>query len=134
MKPFVVLLQSATHSERLNDVTSFVGEDDSGSFGLLAGHARMMTYLNFGLARLRYSSGDTEYLALPGGLLYFADNELRVTTRQYSRSRDYDEILDILDRELTIQENSLRSIKDSLRRLDESILRKLLSLRVSGAS
>ena len=134
MKPFVVVLQSANRSERLSDVTSFVGEDESGSFGLLADHARMMTYLNFGLARLRYSSGDMEYLALPGGLLYFVNNELRVTTRQYSLSRDYDEILDILDRELTAQEHSLQSIKDSLRRLDESILRRLLSLRILGTS
>jgi F-type H+-transporting ATPase subunit epsilon len=134
MKPFVVLLHSATGSERLTDVTGFVGEDESGSFGLLANHARMMTYLNFGLARLRYSSGETEYLALPGGLLYFVNNEFRVTTRQYSRSRDYDQILDILDREMAAQEDSLRSIKDSLRRLDESILKRLLALKLLDVS
>ena len=34
-------------------MASFIGEDDSGSFGILAGHARMMTMLGFGLARFR---------------------------------------------------------------------------------
>ncbi len=38
--------------ERIDDVSSFVGEDDSGSFGLLARHDRFMTVLDFGLARL----------------------------------------------------------------------------------
>lgn len=46
-------LQSATQYERVDDVTSFVGEDGSGSFGILAGHARAMTLLSFGLARFR---------------------------------------------------------------------------------
>jgi F-type H+-transporting ATPase subunit epsilon len=134
MKTFAVELHSATSSERLTGVTSFAGEDESGSFGLLANHARMMTYLNFGLARLRYSSGETEYLALPGALVYFVNNELRITTRQYSRSRDYDEILGVLEREIAAEEDNLQSLRDSLRRLDESILRRLLTLRLGETS
>ena len=130
MNSFVVELHSATRSERLTGVTSFVGEDESGSFGLLANHARMMTHLNFGLARLCYSGGETEYLAMPGGLAYFVNNELRITTQQYSRSRDYDQILGILEREIAAEEEYLRSLRESLRRLDESILKRLLTLRL----
>lgn len=132
MRTFEVMLHSATSSERLTNVASFVGEDESGSFGLMANHSRMMTYLSFGLARLRYSSGETDYLALPGGLLYFVNDELRITTRQYSRSRDYDEVVAILDHEIAAQEEDLRSLKESLRRLDESMLKRLLTLRTWG--
>jgi F-type H+-transporting ATPase subunit epsilon len=131
MRTFVMRLDSATRCERIEHVASFVGEDSSGSFGIMAGHVRMITFLSFGLARFRRAGGETEYLALPGGLLYFVANELRISTRQYFRSRRYDEMAAILDRQLHEEEENLKAIKDSLRRLDESILRRLLTLRLS---
>ncbi len=124
-------LDSATRCERIENIASFVGEDRSGSFGIMAGHVRMITFLSFGLARYRLAGGETEYLALPGGLLYFVGNELRIGTRQYFRSQNYDEMAAILDRQLHEEEENLKAIKDSLRRLDESILRRLMTLRLS---
>ena len=76
MNTFHMNLQSTTQYERVEGVTSFIGEDESGSFGVLAGHARMMTLLRFGLARFRRLGEDWEYLALPGALAYFLDGEL----------------------------------------------------------
>lgn len=132
MREFSVLLHSSTSSERLGHVVSFVGEDSSGSFGILGGHARMITFLNFGLARLRYANGEVEYIALPGGLIYFLNDELRIATRQYFRSGDYDQMLNVLDTQLSIEEENLRGIRESLRRLDESILKRILTLRTLG--
>ena len=88
MKPFIMHVQSATQYERIEDVTAFVGEDLSGSFGILAGHQRLMTPLVFGLARFRVLDGDWQFLALPGGLLYFVGNELFLNTRRYLRDMD----------------------------------------------
>lgn len=131
MRTFVMHLNSAARSEAIDNVVSFVGEDGSGSFGIMAGHARMMAYLSFGLARFRRDDGETEYLAAPGGLLYFVGNELRISTRQYFRSSNYNEMVNILDRQLREEEENLKSIKESLRRLDEAILRRLVTLRLS---
>ena len=33
-----------------------------------------------------------EYLALPGGLAYFVDGQLYLSTRRYLRGKDYDEL------------------------------------------
>ena len=71
MNSFTMLLQDATRSEKIADVTSFVGEDASGSFGILAGHARMMASLVIGLARFRTGEDNWKYLALPGTGLIF---------------------------------------------------------------
>ena len=38
MNTFLVHLQSATQYERIENVVSFIAEDDSGSFGILPGH------------------------------------------------------------------------------------------------
>lgn len=44
MSTFVLHLQSSTQYERIENVIGVVGEDDSGSLGILAGNARMMCY------------------------------------------------------------------------------------------
>lgn len=130
VRPFVMRLDSASGCERIENVVSFVGADRSGSFGIMAGHARMLTFLSFGLARFRLAGGETEYLALPGGLLYFVANELRISTQRYFRSKDSSEMENVLDRELREEEENLKATRASLRRLDEGILRRLLTLRL----
>ena len=53
MNSFRIMLRDNSRSETIDGVVSFVAEDASGSFGLLAGHARIMTSLVFGLARFK---------------------------------------------------------------------------------
>ena len=134
MTQFVVHLQSATQYERIERVTMFVGEDASGSFGILAGHHRVMTPLQFGLARFRQDDGDWQFLALPGGLLYFVGNELFLNTRHYLRDRDYAKITKALEEQLRREEASLRELKDSLHRLEEEMFKRLWKLGRSRES
>jgi len=132
MNGFVVHLQSATQYERIDNVTSFVGEDDTGSFGILAGHARAMTLLTFGLARIRVGEGSWEYLALPGGLAYFVDGQLYVSTRRYVRGPDYNGLSIALRREIRAEEEALSEVKQSLRRLEEEMLKRLWKIGRGG--
>lgn len=132
MKPFALLLQDATRTERIESVTSFVGEDASGSFGILGGHARMMTALTFGLARFRIGAMPWTYLALPGGLLYFRDDELCICTRHYLIGDDYERISDALEEQLVAEEEQLRSMKDSLRQMEQAILKHLWEIGREG--
>ncbi|MDE2118991.1 MAG: F0F1 ATP synthase subunit epsilon, partial [Betaproteobacteria bacterium] len=71
MRTFTMHVQSATQYEHIEGVTSFVGEDESGSFGIRARHARMMTALSYGLARYQLQDSSWHYLAFPRGILYF---------------------------------------------------------------
>lgn len=125
MTSFTLHLQDARQYERIEGVTSFVGEDASGQFGLLAGHERMMTSLAFGLMRYRLDSGDWEYVAVPGGILYFIDNELFLSARSYYRDRDYQRITTLLDEQLKAEEETLQNIKQSLHRMEEEMLKRL---------
>jgi len=129
MSVFSIYLQSATQSEQIDNVVSFVGEDFSGSFGLLSDHARMMTCLKFGLARIIHSNDKEEYIALPGGVLYFVDNKLKIATRHYLRSYDYQQIVMDLDKQLRAEETDILNIKETLHRLDENVLKRLWELK-----
>jgi F-type H+-transporting ATPase subunit epsilon len=132
LKPFTLLLQDSGHSERIAGVTSFVGEDASGSFGILAGHARMMTALAFGLARFRIGKSRWRYLALPGGLLYFRDDQLAITTRHYLMDDDYDPISGTLQTQLVAEEEQLEAMKRSLRHMEQELLRHLWEMGREG--
>lgn len=125
MKSFVLHLQDSTHYERIDQVVSFVGQDDSGLFGILAGHVRMMTVLAFGLARYRTTDDRWHFLAVPRGLLYCVDNNLYLSARRYIRDDEYARISQALEEQLVAEETELRSIKDSVHRLEEEMFKRL---------
>lgn len=125
---FVLKLQDARRAERIPDVSAFVGQDRTGSFGILAGHARFMTSLTFGLARFRLAKDGWRYLALPGALLYFDDDVLTLSTRHYLMDDDYTRISAALSEELLAEEEALRGIKSSLHRMEEEALRRMWQL------
>ena len=132
MKTFILKLQDATRSEEITNVTSFVGESSSGSFGILAGHARMMTSLIIGLSRFRIGEDHWKYLALPGAVLYFNDNTLTLNTRRYLLDDDYMRISHALQQELLAEEEKLRSIKESLHYMEEEVLKRLWEMGRKG--
>ena len=134
MNSFVMQLQSATQVERIENVVSFIGEDASGSFGILPGHTRMMTLLVFGLARFRVFNQDWEFLALPGALAYFVEGQLSLSTRRYLRGKDYEHLSVALRDELQAEEEALREIKQSVRRLEEEMFRRLRKVKPSRES
>jgi F-type H+-transporting ATPase subunit epsilon len=125
MTAFTLLLQDATGAERIDGVEVFIGEDASGSFGILAGHARIMTTLVVGLARFRRGDSDWQYLAMPGAVLYFRDDTLALSTRRYLRDSDYLRISSALREQLLAEEEKLQTTRDSLRRMEESLLKHL---------
>lgn len=132
MTIFVLHLQSATQYERIEGVVSFVGEDSSGCFGILGGHERMVTILSFGLARFRTSDEVWHYLALPGAVLYFVEDQLYLSTRRYLRDTDYKRITSSLREQLLVEEERLRGLKESLRRLEEEMYKRLWKLKRSS--
>ena len=132
MNTFSLHLQSATQYERVENVISFVGEDDSGSFGILPRHARMMTLLAFGLARFRVAEQDWEYLAVPGAVAYFVSGHLYISTRHYLRGKDYETITAALREGLLTEEEALRTMKQSLRRLEEEMFKRLWKMKPTG--
>ena len=125
MKTFSLQLQDATRGERFEGVSVFVGEDDSGSFNILAGHGRMMTTLVMGLARFRRGTGAWQYLAMPGAVLYFYDDVLTLSTRRYLRDDDYSRISSALQEQLLAEEEQLQLTRESLHRMEASLLKRL---------
>lgn len=130
MNTFRVQLLGTDRGEAIDGVASFVGEDASGSFGLMAHHQRFMTVLAFGLARLTLADGSRQYLGLPGGLLYFVDNELRISTRRYLMGTDAAAIASVLAKEMLAEEQALALTRQKLHRLEAEMLQRMAQLDV----
>jgi F-type H+-transporting ATPase subunit epsilon len=129
MNQFVLKLFDATHEQRLTGVTSFVGEDASGSFGIQPNHARFMTTLVYGLARFRLGTEDWQYLALPGAVVYFNKNELMISTRHFLIDTDLERISTLLEQQLITEEENLHATRESLHRMEQAMLKRMLSLK-----
>jgi F-type H+-transporting ATPase subunit epsilon len=129
MKNFSIYLQSGTKTEEITDIISFTGTDESGSFGILADHARIMTCLKYGLAQFKRANGTIEYLVMPGAIVYFVANKLFITTRLYYRNMEYGEITKILLNQLAKEDQATVEVKTILKKLDESLMRKLWQMK-----
>ncbi|NVK40323.1 MAG: F0F1 ATP synthase subunit epsilon [Oceanospirillaceae bacterium] len=134
MNGFTLHLCATDGETRIEGVTSFVGEDASGSFGILAGRATLITSLVFGLAWFRSGDAPWQYLALPGALLHFTDNQLHLYTRRYLLDADYERISAQLQRQLLAEEQRLQSMKQSLRQMEDEVMRRLTELSQDQAS
>lgn len=122
---FTLCLLDTVHTTERDDVVSFVGEDASGSFGLMAGHERFATALVFGLARFRCADKAWHYVAMPGGVLYFANNKLTVSSRHFIVDRDHERISDVLHTQLLAEEQQLLSLKKSLHNMEGELFKRL---------
>ncbi|MEJ2515550.1 MAG: F0F1 ATP synthase subunit epsilon [Gammaproteobacteria bacterium] len=125
-------LESPRRYEKLEDVVSFVAEDGSGSFGILPGRERMLTVLEFGLARFRTRRGPWQYVAAPGAVVYMAEGELHFSTRHYVLGNDFETIHDALRDEIMEEEQALKEIKLSLQGLEEAMLKRLWEMGRRG--
>ncbi|MBG56846.1 MAG: hypothetical protein CMK46_00995 [Porticoccus sp.] len=128
MKTFTLSLRGSTRSHLIEGVSSFVGEDSSGSFGILASHTRMIAVLVVGLARFQVNGEHWQYLALPGAVIYFHDNLLTLSTRRYLLDDDYNRISQALQEELLREEEQLHTMKQSLQRMEKEVLKRLWEL------
>ena len=125
MKPFSLILRDSTHFTEYKEVSSFVGEDASGSFGILSGHARFMTSLVMGLSRFRVAQGQWQYIATPGALLYFKSNELVLLSRHFLVDENYMRISAAMEEQILEEEFKLKNQKQSFRRIEEEVLKRL---------
>lgn len=128
MRPFVLALLTGEEEERIDDVTSLVAEDETGSFGILAGHAPFLAVLEPGLVRLRRGDGEGLFLAVPGGLLRVVADRVVLVARRCFRGRDPHEVARRLAEELARKAPARAERRRRLERLEAEMLRRLVEL------
>jgi F-type H+-transporting ATPase subunit epsilon len=68
---------------KVEGVTSFRASDDSGSFGVMPGHADLLSVLRDCVARWRTGNGEWNYCALHGGVMSVENGDtIRIACRE----------------------------------------------------
>ncbi|QPK61733.1 F0F1 ATP synthase subunit epsilon [Methylomonas sp. LL1] len=133
MKCFALTLLDSHGGAEFENITQFIGADDHGSFGILAGHIQSVMLLRYGLARFCDQSGIWHYLALPGGVLRFANNQLTLTTVRYFLGDDRDAICEQLAEEMARADSEVHTARATLSEIERSLVRRLAELSSHGA-
>ena len=128
MKTFVLNLIDTAEANRFDRVVQFIGSDVEGSFGILADHVHAVAVLRYGLARFIDDRGIWHYLAMPGGVLRFADNQLTLTTVRYFLGDDRDTICARLDAAMQQRDSELRRSRAALSEIEHSLVKRLAEL------
>lgn len=134
MSSFALTLLDSRGVERFDTVTEFIGADTDGSFGVLAGHVHSVALLRYGLARFCDQSGVWRYLALPGGVLRFAENRLTVTTVRYFLGDDRAVICERLAAEMSQADSEVHTARATLSEIERSLVRRLAELSGHGST
>lgn len=125
MSVFTMQLHSATQSDIVEGVQSFVGEDESGQFGLMPFHEPVITVLKYSVAKYRKADMDWSYVALPGAVLHFENNVLYLAARNYILGANFSEMRKALNEVVLKEEQHLTGVKDVLIRLEQQMMRQL---------
>ncbi len=86
------LLELVTPEEKLlsAQVKSVRAPGIEGSFGVLSGHAPLMTALEVGLIKIEYENGDLEYIATSGGFMEVTKEKTIILADTAERAKDID--------------------------------------------
>jgi len=118
------------------DVTAVRAEDESGSFGILEGHADFLTVVSISILRWRQADGSTRYCAHRRGVLSVsAGRDIRLAVREAVLGEDLEQLESAVlsrFRETAEQEQSARAA--SLRLQMTAIRRIIHYLRPGGSS
>lgn len=128
MKTFKLSLLDAAVSQDFDAVVQFIGADDNGSFGILAGHVACVVLLRYGLARFCDANGVWHYLAIPGGILRFADQTLTITTVRYFLGDDSSKLSEQLAAEMAHTDSEIHTARATLDEIERSLVRRLTQL------
>lgn len=122
-----------THgSDVFDDIIHCIAADDSGQFGILPGHQAMIVVLRYGLVRFCDASGVWHYLALPGGVLRFADNILTIVTQHYFIGDDRYVICEQLAQEMADIDSEIHRARATLAEIEHSLVKRLAALSQRG--
>lgn len=128
VKTFTLELLSSTRKKTIHDVVSFIGEDETGQFGVQAGRERLITPLVVGLVRFRTTTGRWSYLALPGGVLYVRPDRTTISTSRFFLSDNFEEVELELHNQLETEVAAAQQVRESFAHLEDELMRRLRGL------
>jgi F-type H+-transporting ATPase subunit epsilon len=115
------------------DVLAVRAEDESGSFGILPGHADFLTTLALSVLAWRDVAGERRYCAVRRGILTVSGGDMvQVATREAHLGDDLDELEKVVLAGYRAQTEAERMASTAAARLRMQAIRRIAGLLKSG--
>jgi F-type H+-transporting ATPase subunit epsilon len=110
-----------------SSVTSVRAEDDSGSFGILKGHADLLTALNISIVSWHTANNRVHYCAVRRGVLSVTGGaEVAIATREAIAGDDLDRLEEIVLGEFRSRSETERASRTASLRLQMKAIRQIV--------
>ena len=110
-----------------SNVSSVRAEDDSGSFGILQGHADLLTALNISIVTWRAAGHRTRYCAVRRGVLSVAGGaDVEIATREAIAGDDLDRLEEIVLNEFRRRNETERAMRTESLQLQMKAIRQIV--------
>jgi F-type H+-transporting ATPase subunit epsilon len=116
------------------DITSLCAEDESGGFGILAGHADLLTVLPVSVVSWRHADGKMGYCAVRRGVLTVQHGtQIAIATREARRGDDLDTLEASVLVQFRAEVDAERTGRVATTRLHTEAIRRIIeALRPEG--
>jgi F-type H+-transporting ATPase subunit epsilon len=115
------------------DVLAVRAEDESGSFGILPGHADFLTTLALSVLAWRAAGGERRYCAVRRGILTVSGGDrVQVATREAHLGDDLDDLEKVVLAGYRAQTEAERTASTAAARLRMQAIRRIAGLLKSG--
>jgi F-type H+-transporting ATPase subunit epsilon len=109
------------------NVSSIRAEDDSGSFGILRGHADLLTALNISIVSWHAAGNSTRYCAVRRGVLSVTGGvEVAIATREAIVGDDLDRLEEIVLNEFRERSETERASRTESLQLQMKAIRRIV--------
>lgn len=119
-----------------SSVSSVRAEDDSGSFGILKGHADLLTALNISIVNWHAADGRVHYCAVRRGVLTVTGGaDVAIATREAIVGEDLDQLEEIVLTEFRKRSETERASRTETLQLQMRAIRQIVQyLRPDSAA
>jgi len=109
------------------DVVALRAEDDSGSFGILPGHADLLTALTVSIVSWRHANGERKFCAVRHGVLSVTKGtDVAIATRQALTGDDLDRLEQVVLAEFRQEIESERTVRTESLQLQMKAIRQIV--------
>lgn len=128
MKPnFKLNIITPSHTQKVENISSFRGEDSSGSFGILPKHIEFLTILEPSISIVLIDE-EEEYFAFNGGILSFKKDILTITTKEFVQSKQISELQGIIKKFSQEQQIKESIFHLNMKNLETAFFKKIIEL------
>ena len=124
---FNITILTPTQKIKIKDVSFFRGEDESGTFGILANHIEFITVLTQSIAIVKKKEIE-EFYAFNKGILRFANNSLTISTREFAKSKNLKELKEIITNRFKKIEESEKVFRQNISKLEKEFMKKMIEM------